>query len=56
MGCMMSKIQNKFDVKLDQKEEDILASVERGEWKTVDNLEEETAFAKQAAGDFKNVA
>lgn len=49
----MNKIQNKFDVTLDQEENDILASVERSEWKTVDNLEEETAFAKQAAGDFK---
>jgi len=41
-----------FDVKLDPEEQELLESVERGEWKTVENFEEEAAFAKEAAANF----
>lgn len=41
-----------FDVKLDPEEQELLDSIERGEWKSVDNLEEELAFAKKAAANF----
>jgi predicted DNA binding CopG/RHH family protein len=37
--------------KLDKEEADLLASVERGEWKSVSNLKEEIAFAKKAAAN-----
>ena len=47
------KAKRKVDqVKLDAEEEDILASVERGEWKTIDNLEKEKIFVKEAAANF----
>jgi predicted DNA binding CopG/RHH family protein len=46
------KKQNIFDVKLDPEEQEILESVERGEWKTVENFEQEMAFAKEAAANF----
>ena len=51
---MKNKIKkNKFfDVKLDREEKDLLASVERGEWKSVSNLKEEITFAKKAAANF----
>lgn len=49
---MMKKRPDAFDVKLDQDEEDLLESVERGEWKSVDNLEEEAAFSKEAAANY----
>ncbi len=49
---MMKKIRDVFDVKLDQDEMDLLESVERGEWKTVANLEDESAVAKEAAANF----
>lgn len=45
----MKKKRDVFDVKLDNEEQDLLESVERGEWKTVENAEEEAAFAKEAA-------
>lgn len=45
----MKKKRDVFNVKLDQEEEELLKSVERGEWKTVTNAEEEAAFAKEAA-------
>lgn len=48
----MKKKRNVFDVKLDPEEQEILDSVERGEWKSVENLEEEMAFAKAAAANF----
>ncbi len=48
----MKKKRNVFDVKLDPEEQELLGSVERGEWKTVDNFEEELAFAKEAAANF----
>lgn len=49
------KKQNVLDVKLDSEEQELLQSIERGEWKTVDNFEEEAAFAKKAAGHFIEV-
>lgn len=48
----MKKKHDVFDVKLDPEEQELLESVERGEWKTVDNVEEEMAFAKEAASNF----
>jgi predicted DNA binding CopG/RHH family protein len=44
--------RNIFDIKLDQEEQELLESVERDEWKTIDNFEEEAAFAKKAAANF----
>ncbi len=41
-----------FDAKLDKEEQDLLDSVERGEWKTVSNLEEETDLAKKASSNY----
>ena len=41
-----------FDVKLDPEEQELLESVERGEWKRVKNFEKEKAFAKEAAANF----
>jgi predicted DNA binding CopG/RHH family protein len=41
-----------FNVALDAEEKELLDSVERGEWKTVENAEEEAAFAKEAAANF----
>jgi len=37
------------DPKLDDEEKELLESVERGEWKTVDNLAEEKAMLREAA-------
>lgn len=48
----MKKIRNVFDVPLDSEEKEWLESVERGEWKTVNKIEEEVAFSKAAAGNF----
>lgn len=49
---MMIKKEDIFNVKLDPEEQDLLDSVERGEWKTIDNAIEEAVFAKQAAANF----
>ncbi len=43
---------SKKPIKLDPDEQDLLDSVERGEWKTVENLEEQAAFAKAAAENY----
>ena len=40
------------DVVLDQEEQDILDSVERGEWQTVPNIKKEVKPAKKAAKNF----
>src|SRR5690349_17050946 len=48
----MKKKRDAFNVKLDLEEQELLKSVERGEWKTVDNAEEEAVFAKKAAANF----
>lgn len=37
------------DPQLDAEEKELLESVERGEWKTVDNLTEEKAMLREAA-------
>ncbi len=47
----MKKKRDVFDVKLDPEEQELLESVERGEWKTVDNFEEEAAFAREVAAN-----
>ena len=51
---MKHKLKIKEDKNLDffdDEERELSASVERGEWKTVTNLEEEIAFAKKAAAN-----
>jgi predicted DNA binding CopG/RHH family protein len=48
----MSKKRNVLNVKLDADEQELLDSVERGEWKTVADFEKEAAFAKEAAANF----
>jgi predicted DNA binding CopG/RHH family protein len=40
------------DIKLDPEEQDLLESIERGEWKTTGNAKEELAFAREAAANF----
>jgi predicted DNA binding CopG/RHH family protein len=45
----MKKKQDALNVKLDPEEQDLLESVERDEWKTVDNAKKEATFAKEAA-------
>jgi predicted DNA binding CopG/RHH family protein len=49
---MMQKKRDKFDVKLDQDERELLESVEQGEWNTVSDVEEEAALAREAAENF----
>ncbi len=41
-----------FDAKLDSEEQEILESVERGEWKSVDNLEKKLTVARDAANNY----
>jgi predicted DNA binding CopG/RHH family protein len=48
---MKSKKFNPYDVKLDEEEQELLKSFERGEWKSVDNVEEEIAHAKVIAAN-----
>ena len=48
----MKKTRDKFDVKLDKEESDLLESVESGKWKTANNIEEEMAFVKEASENF----
>jgi len=47
----MKKKRDVLNVKLDSEEQDLLESVERGEWKTVKNAKEEAAFAREAAAN-----
>lgn len=47
----MKKKQDVLNAKLDHEEQEILESVERGEWKTVANAKKEAAFAKEAASN-----
>lgn len=49
---MMKKKHDVFDINLDKEEQDILRSVEKGEWKSVENLDDEKAFVKEAATNF----
>ena len=46
------KKKAKKPIKLDAEEQDLLESVERGEWKSVDNLSEEIEFAESAAKNY----
>lgn len=48
----MRKKKDVFDVKLDTEEKDLLASVERGEWKTVPNIGEVKRDVQQAATNY----
>ena len=48
----MKKTHDRLDVKLDQDESELLESIERGEWITVSNFEEESALAREAAANF----
>lgn len=41
-----------LDAKLDPEEQELLDSIERGEWKSIENLDEELALAKKAAANF----
>jgi predicted DNA binding CopG/RHH family protein len=45
----MKKKRDAFNVKLDKEEQELLKSVERGEWQSVENAAEEAAFAREAA-------
>jgi hypothetical protein len=47
-----SPADKSFNQGLDSEEEDLLESFERGEWKSVSNLEEEKAFAQEAAANY----
>jgi len=49
--AMSKKTKRKKDTKLDPEEKTLLASVERGEWKTVANFDEELTIAKKAAAN-----
>lgn len=46
------KRKNISNIKLDLEEQELLESVERGEWKPVENSKEEALFAKEAAANF----
>ncbi|EKD45347.1 MAG: hypothetical protein ACD_69C00335G0005 [uncultured bacterium] len=48
----MRKKKDVFDVKLDAEEKDILASLERGEWKTVPHIKKVKKEAQQAAANY----
>ena len=45
----MKRKHEVYDVELDAEEQDLLDSVERGEWKRVKDFEKHAAFAKEAA-------
>lgn len=45
-------MKKKITVQLDEEEKVLLESVEHGEWETVENIEEEKAFAKKAAENY----
>jgi len=48
----MRKKKDVFDVKLDVEEKDMLASLERGEWKTVSNMKKVRKNVQQAAASY----
>ena len=48
----MKKTRRVLNVQLNQEEKALLESVERGEWKTVNNIEDEEEFSKEASGNF----
>jgi predicted DNA binding CopG/RHH family protein len=43
---------NPYNAHLDEEEQELLNSFERGEWKSVENLEEESRMAKEAAANY----
>lgn len=49
---MMKTKKNVFDVKLDPEEEELLQSIESGEWDSVADIEDKRAMAKEAAANF----
>lgn len=53
MNMKKSNLSNDdFNQDLDAEEKDLLESFERGEWKSVPNLEEAKAFAREAATNY----
>ncbi len=48
---MKTKKFNPYNVKLDEEEQDLLDSFERGEWKSVNNVEKAKAFAQEVAAN-----
>ncbi len=48
----MKTKKNVFDVKLDPEEEELLQSIESGEWDSVADIEDKRAMAKEAAANF----
>jgi predicted DNA binding CopG/RHH family protein len=48
----MKNAKNKLPLHLDAEEQALLESVEGDEWETIENLKEEMAFAKAAAGNY----
>lgn len=48
----MKNTKNKPSLHLDSEEQELLESIENGEWETVKNLKEEVAFAKAASGNY----
>jgi len=49
---MMEMKRHVLNVTLDPEEQELLDSIERGEWKSIENLNEELALAKKAAAHF----
>lgn len=45
-------LNDDFNQELDDEEKNLLESFERGEWKSVSNLEEAKAFAQEAAANY----
>jgi predicted DNA binding CopG/RHH family protein len=45
-------LNNDLNQELDAEEKDLLESFERGEWKSVSNVEEAKAFAQEAAANY----
>ncbi|MFA6408818.1 MAG: CopG family antitoxin [Gammaproteobacteria bacterium] len=48
---MKNKKFDPYDVKLDQEEQDLLESLDKGEWKSVKNLKKEMVLAKKIAAN-----
>ncbi len=48
----MKKKYDVFNLKLNKEEQELLDSVERGEWKSVKNYKKEADFARKAAVNF----
>lgn len=48
----MTDKKKSMETKLDQEEQALLNSVERGEWKSTSDLKEEVAFSKMSASHY----